>query len=134
MGILDSQGFYYLMGGDLAVDDDVSRYANDVWRSTFSFHDHAAVSQYCHVDVPSDGVGLRCWPGESCSSSAGTSGLSGAAIAGIVCAVLAVAVIGFLGWRYLGKRAAMGGGGLLASHGKTSDAVGSESFLGTDRL
>ena len=138
MGILDTQGFYYLMGGDLGLDDE--QYANDVWRSTFSFHDHTAVAQFCHIDVPSDGVGLRCWPGEDggCASSAvsgSSSGaaLSGAVIAAIVIAVVAVVVLGLFAYQYCKKKAALGGGGLLAAYTK-SDAAGSEAFLGTDRL
>ena len=34
----------------------------DVWRSTISFHDLAAVSKACNVVLPTCGTGLRCWP------------------------------------------------------------------------
>ena len=113
MVLLDANGFYYLMGGDMAISDDVSEYGNDVWKSTFSFHDTAAVSQYCNVQVPSAGVGLTCFPdgsGGCTSDSPGsvpgtstTSGLSGAMIAAIVFGVIVVLLVAVLLWRYKTK-------------------------------
>ena len=135
MGILDTAGYYYLMGGDLALSDDESTYGNDVWRSTFSFHDLPAVANNCKLSQPA-AVGLRCWPGnDGCSaassggSSSASSGLSAAGIVGIVAAVLVVAVVGFFGWRYWQRRQAQMAGVLLGG-----TAMGSDAFLGTDRL
>ena len=40
--------------------------ARDVWRSSFSFDDLAAVERNCGVKVNSCGVGLQCIPGGWC--------------------------------------------------------------------
>ena len=112
MVLLDGAGYYYLMGGDLAITDDVSEYGNDVWRSTFSFHDAAAVSQACNVPVPSAGVGLLCFPdgaGGCTSDSPGSapgsssSGVSGATIAAIVFGIVVVLLVAVLLYRYKTK-------------------------------
>jgi len=39
------------------------QFFNDVWRSTISFNDLAAVYSSCGITAPSCGLGLRCWPG-----------------------------------------------------------------------
>ena len=36
---------------------------NDVWRSSFSFHDLTALSKSCNVPIPACGTGLTCLPG-----------------------------------------------------------------------
>ena len=139
MGILDTQGYYYLMGGDLAITDDYSeRYGNDVWRSTFSFHDLPTVASNCKLSVPGAGVGLRCWPSEDgcdagsggSGSSSASSGLGAIAIVGIVVAVLVVLVAGYFGWRYYQKQQAQKAEVLLGSGGSS---LPSDTFLGTDR-
>lgn len=139
MAVLDASGFYYLMGGDLATDDDFSTYANDVWKSTFSFHDTAAVSQYCNVPVPSAGVGLTCFPngaggctsdspGGLPGSSSSSSGMSGAMIAAIVFGVLVVVIVLYLLYRYKTKAPHES---LLPMFGgsRSSDAVQTEQFV-----
>ena len=115
MAILDANGFYYLMGGDLATDDEYSTYSNDVWKSTFSFHDADAVARYCNVQVPAAGVGLTCFPdgqGGCTSDSPGTppgtslsssSGVSGAMVAAIVFGVVVVVLVLGLLYRYKTK-------------------------------
>ena len=114
MVLLDASGYYYLMGGDLATDDDSSQYSNDVWKSTFSFHDTAAVSQYCNVQVPAAGVGLTCFPDGAggCTSdspggvpgtSSSSSGVSGAVIAAIVFGIVVVVLVAYLLYRYKTK-------------------------------
>ena len=134
MGILDTAGYYYLMGGDLMTPNP-DAYANDIWRSTFSFHDLPAVATNCKLTLPAAGAGLRCWPGnDGCAgasvsgSGSASSGLSAAGIVGIVAMVLVVAVGGFFGWRYWQRRQAQkaGAGVLLGGTG-----MGGESFLGT---
>ena len=140
MAILDASGYYYLMGGDLATDDDYSTYANDVWKSTFSFHDVAAVSQYCGVPVPAAGVGLTCFPngnGGCTADSPGTppgvmpstsSGLSGAMIAAIVFGVVLVVVLLALFYRFKTKKQ---GEGMLPSFGgsKSNEGTGVDQLI-----
>jgi len=138
MAILDGAGYYYLMGGDLATDDDFSTYGNDVWKSTFSFHDAAAVSQACNVAVPSAGVGLTCFPDGSggCTSdstsgvpgSASSSGVSGAMVAAIIFGVLVVLLVGYLLYRYKTKAAHES---LLPCFGrsKPADSAATEQFV-----
>ena len=139
MVLLDGNGFYYMMGGDEALDDDNSEYGNDVWKSTFSFHDTAAVSQYCNVQVPSAGVGLTCFPngqggctsdstGSMPGTSTSTSSVSGAMIAAIVFGVIVVVIVAYLLYRYKTKQPhesllpKFGGGG------KSTEAAQTQQF------
>jgi len=71
MTVLDDQGLIWIMGGEL----NGIGFFNDVWKSTFSVNDNAAVSQRCKITIPSCGAGLRCKPGDTTTlvSSDGTN-------------------------------------------------------------
>ena len=58
---LDDQGYLYIMGGGTGTVD--MSVLQDVWRSTVSFSDTAAVARVCGLTVPACGIGLKCWPG-----------------------------------------------------------------------
>ena len=67
MVAIDGQG-YLIVGSGVQIVMDEPPFGrqvafNDVWRSTISFNDHAAVAKACGVEIPACGVGLRCWPG-----------------------------------------------------------------------
>jgi len=71
--LLDAMGHYVIVDGD--VPNLNKSYYNDIFWSTFSFHDIAAVARNCKVTVPASGIiGLRCSPGdEACVSSGAAS-------------------------------------------------------------
>ena len=125
-----------LMGG-IGKDNDVF---NDVWKSTFSFHDVASVARSCNLQVPAAGVGLTCFPngnGGCTADSPGSppgvtpsasSGLSGAMIAGIVFGVVIVVALVALVYRYKTKKQ---GEGMLPSFGGSKSTSSEHFILGT---
>ena len=65
MTLLDNDGFFYVIGGDVGVNNSTlpRTPVNDVWRSSFSLNDPASLSRMCNVSIPICGPGLRCLPG-----------------------------------------------------------------------
>jgi hypothetical protein len=57
--MFDKDGYLLLMEGDAP---NVAT-QNDVWRSTTSFFNVSGIATVCGLQIPSCGVGLRCWPG-----------------------------------------------------------------------
>jgi len=61
MTLLDGDGYLWVMGGEAPGGS--YRY-QDLWKSTWSFADHATTSQRCKISIPSCGTGLRCLPNQ----------------------------------------------------------------------
>lgn len=62
--LFDKDGYLLIMSGAQTFPD--KGLARDVWRSSFSFDDLAAVEQNCKVKVSSCGLGFQCVPGGYC--------------------------------------------------------------------
>jgi len=73
MTLLDNEGYFYVVGGDVGVNNGTAPRTpvNDVWRSSFSLNDAASLSRMCNVPVPICGPGLRCLPGANTRIVAG---------------------------------------------------------------
>ena len=59
---LDADGFLYVVGGLGPGENLPANRRNDVWRSTISFHDLAAVEAACTLTRPACGYGITCLP------------------------------------------------------------------------
>ena len=72
---LDLDGFLYVFGG--LVTPRTSRiFYNDIWKSNLSMYNWEQLATACNTTVPSGGVGLRVWPGQSTNKSSSSSSSS----------------------------------------------------------
>ena len=62
--MIDRDGYFVMMSGAQTFPD--KGFARDIWRSSFSFDDLAAVQSNCGVKVSECGVGIQCIPGGYC--------------------------------------------------------------------
>lgn len=153
MVTIDNQG-YLVVGSGVQNDAGVYSMFNDVWRSSISFDDLAAVSTACGVEIPACGVGLRCWPGAetvvgtdgsfvSCAAcphaslagmmpvTASDNGDSVTTVVMVAMIVVSVVLLAALWWLYNKMHAAgvnvFGGAGSSSKSEKETELLGSGS-------